>query len=121
MIKRLMLAFTLVLVAILAQDSHAQTTLAGQSGDCTLGGQQALTQGLASTGTRPIGSTTAAAGAGIQASYPHCQVTVYFTGTLSKASIFSNSTSTVLSNPFTANGDGSWTFFVGTGSCYDIV
>lgn len=103
--------------------AFAQGTLAGQSGDCTLGGQQALTQGLPTTGTRPIGSAAISAGAGIQASYPNCQVAVYLTGTLSKAGIFSNNNSIpgTLANPFTANGNGSWTFFVAPGFCYDIV
>jgi hypothetical protein len=49
-------------------------------------------------------------------------VTVYNTGTLVKANIFSdnNPTPTPSVNPFVANVDGSLTFFVAQGACYDI-
>lgn len=51
--------------------------------------------------------------------YPNCSVTVYVTGTLTLATIYSNSTGTVLSNPFTANSDGSWKFYAPSG-VYDV-
>ena len=51
-----------------------------------------------------------------------CLVTVYATGSSNKASIYADNlvTPTPLGNPFTANVDGSWTFYVPTGACYDI-
>lgn len=100
----------------------AQGPLSGANGDCTLGGQQVIVNGLASTGTQPIGSTTVSVGAGVLSSYPDCGVTVFFTGTINKAPIYSNNPSsspTPLDNPFTANADGSWLFFTNQG-CYDI-
>jgi hypothetical protein len=116
---KLLIAFVVLATAA----AFGQGTLAGSNGDCTVGGQQALTQGLPSTATQQIGTSNVLNGAGVQASFPNCSVTVYFTGTLSKASIFSNNlaTPTPLTNPFTANNDGSWTFFVVPGACYDIV
>jgi hypothetical protein len=111
-----------LMTAFFSVPSLAQGSLAGVNGDCTVGGQQALTQGLASTGTQQIGTTNILAGAGVQASFPNCSVTVYATGTSNKASIYSNNlvTPSPLSNPFTSNQDGSWTFFIATGACYDI-
>ena len=116
--KRLLLIAALLL---LSKIGLAQT-LSGANGDCTIGGQQALTSGLPSTATQQIGTTNVLPGAGVQASFPNCSVTVYATGTLTKATIYSTSGGGTLSNPFTANVDGSWTFFVAP-ACpgYDIV
>lgn len=102
---------------------HAQGALAGFNGDCTVGGQQVLTQGMASSGTKQIHTNNILQGAGVQASFPNCTVTVYGTGTLTKPNIFSNNLAspTPLSNPFTANVDGSFTFFILPGACFDIV
>jgi hypothetical protein len=109
------------LLALLSAPAFAQS-LAGVNYDCQIGGQQALTSGLPSTATQQIGTTNVNAGAGVQASFPSCIVTVYATGTVNKASIFSdnNPSPTVLVNPFVANTDGSFTFFVAQGACYDI-
>src|ERR1700690_1354398 len=102
----------------------AQGTLSGVNGDCSIGGQQALTQGLPSTATQPIGTTTVSAKSGVIASYPKCTVKVYLTGTVTLAPIYQDNlvSPTPLSNPFTANADGSYIFFVAQ-SCpgYDIV
>jgi len=102
--------------------AFAQGTLAGVPGDCLIGGQQALTQGLPSTGTQPIGTTNVSAGGGLMGSFPNCTVLVYLTNSAVKASLYSNNllTPTPISNPFTANNDGSWEFFVAPGTCYDI-
>ena len=96
--------------------------LSGINGDCQIGGQQALTSGLPSTATQQIGTANVNAGAGVAASFPSCLVTVYATGTTNKANIYSdNSVSPhLLSNPFVANTDGSFTLFVAAG-CYDVV
>jgi len=110
-----------VILALLCAPAFGQS-LAGVNGDCQIGGEQALTSGLPSTATQQIGTTNVNAGAGVQASFPNCIATVYLTGTLTKASIFSdnNPSPTVLVNPFVANNDGTWTFFVAQGACYDI-
>ena len=111
----------LLILALLTAPAFGQT-LAGVNGDCQIGGEQALTSGLPSTATQQIGTTNVNAGAGVQASFPNCIVTVYDTGTLNKSQIFSdnNASPTVKVNPFVANDDGSWTFFVAQGACYDI-
>ena len=117
MLRKLIVAFF-----VLCGAAFAQGTLAGANGDCTIGGQQTLTSGLPSTATQQIGTTNILAGAGVQASFPACLVTVYATGSSNKASIYADNlvTPTPLGNPFTANVDGSWTFYVPTGACYDI-
>jgi hypothetical protein len=112
----------ILLAALLALSKIGQAqTLSGVNGDCTIGGQQALTSGLPSTATQQIGTTNVLAGAGVQDSFPFCIVTVYNTGTIVKATIYSNSTGTTLANPFSANNDGSWTFWAAQGAGYDIV
>lgn len=113
----------LLVALLLSLPAFAQGTLAGVPGDCTIGGQQALTSGLPSTATQQIGTQNVLDGAGVMASFPKCFVTVYNTGTLIKAVIFQDNllSPTPSSNPFTANIDGSYQFFVAPGSCYDIV
>lgn len=51
--------------------------------------------------------------------YPLCTVTVYLTGTLTTASIFSDEGGTAKSNPFTAGTDASYSFYIAPGR-YDI-
>jgi hypothetical protein len=75
---------------------------------CMDGGKKAVTQGLNSSNT-------------VQASYPKCTVTVYFTGTTNKATIFRDALSTPLGNPFTADTDGYWLFYAAAGQGYDVV
>ncbi len=55
----------------------------------------------------------------VQASYPSCTVTIYRSGTLTLASIFSDNSGTVLANPFTAAADGAWFFYASNGR-YDV-
>lgn len=111
----------LFILVLLCAPAFGQS-LAGLNGDCMLGGEQALTSGLPSTATQQIGTTNVNAGAGVQASFPSCIVTVYDTGTLNKSAIYSDNLAspTTLVNPFVANTDGSWLFFVAQGACYDI-
>jgi hypothetical protein len=116
---KVFIAFAVLFCAV---ESLAQGPLSGANGDCAIGGQQAIVNGLASTGTQPIGTTTISIGAGVLSSYPNCSVAVFLTGTVTKASIYSNNPSsspTPLTNPFTANADGSYNFFTNQG-CYDI-
>lgn len=114
--------FLILAILVLPLSTFGQS-LAGVNGDCQIGGQQTLTSGLPSTGTQQIGTSNVNQGAGVQASFPSCRVTVYATGTTNKAAIYSNNnpSPSVLSNPFTANTDGSYTFFISQGACYDIL
>lgn len=69
-------------------------------------------------------SVTVPGGAGpssnkFQRSFPSCTVTVYLTGTLTLASLYSNNSGTVKANPFTAATSGQWFFYVDSGR-YDI-
>jgi hypothetical protein len=76
------------------------------NGQCSQGGQQVTTAGILST-TKVL------------ASYPSCTVTVYSSGTSSTPQLYSDGLSTPLSNPFTANSDGSFSFYVADGT-FDI-
>jgi collagen type VII alpha len=89
--------------------SFLGTAMAEQrlQGWCEIGGQKVVTQGTNSTTT-------------VQVSYPSCTVTVYQTGTVTKATLHSDNSGTVLANPFTANSNGSWGFYTADGR-YDIV
>jgi hypothetical protein len=100
------------LLLLLALPAFAQNTAAIQN-HCYLGGTKALLSGLSSTNYQ-LGVV------------PACTVTVYFTGTQNKATIFADSISTPLSNPFTANVAGSlnpggWLFWATEGQGYDVV
>lgn len=55
----------------------------------------------------------------VQRSGPSCTVTVYDTGTTNLASIASDNAGTPKANPFTADADGYWQFFVTDGR-YDV-
>ncbi len=96
---------------------HAQ--LPALNGQCAKGGQYVITQGLPSTGTQAIGTSTPSIGPGVIGSYPLCVVSVYNTGTLVPATIYSTASGTPLASQFTANSDGSWLFFANPG-CYDV-
>lgn len=78
------------------------------NGQCSVGNIKATTQGLNSFNT-------------LMGSYPRCTVTVHQTGTNTLATIYSNSTGTPLSNPFTAQVNALWNFFAVSGSGYDVV
>lgn len=80
------------------------TKLQGFSED---GGKIVVTQGLNSTTY-------------IQKSYPLSTITVYLAGTVTLATIYSDSASTPKANPFTAASDGGWFFYAGNGN-YDVV
>src|SRR3974390_2820865 len=86
----------------------AQTiTAAAIHGTCSIGNTKANTQGLASSNT-------------LVASYPQCTVTVYQHGG-GLTAIYSDSSLTPLSNPFTATSNGSFIFYANTANTYDIV
>lgn len=83
------------------------------NGVCGSGGRPAVTSGLNSTNY-------------LEGVIPKCTVTVYLTGTLTKATIYADGSSTPLTNPFFANtlgsaAPGSWLFYAATGVGYDVV
>ena len=83
------------------------------NGLCSQGGVSAAVSGINSTNK-------------LSGIVPSCTVTVYLTGTVTKATIYSNAISTPLSNPFTAatlgsTAPGQWLFFATTGVGYDVV
>lgn len=102
------LALTAVGLLVVLLPARSQAQVFAANGACAKGGIFPSVSGQ--PGTNPF-----------LASYPQCQVTVYLTGTSTLASLFANnlSTPTPLSNPFTANLDGSWLFFAAAGQ-YDI-
>ena len=99
-------AFLYILVLLIAAPVFAQT--AAVENYCVLGAKQASTSGLNSTNY-------------LQGVIPSCTVTVYLTGTTTPATIYADAISTALTNPFTANTDGSWIFFAATTQGYDVV
>ncbi len=105
MIKRLILPILLIAFAIPAT---AEGQIAAASGWCEKGGVKVTTQGSKSTTV-------------VQASFPQCQVTVLVTGSAVPATIYADSGGSPRGNPFTANTDGSWTFYAATNVGYDIV
>lgn len=54
-----------------------------------------------------------------QQSYPNATVTVYLTGTLTTATLYSDPSGTAKSNPFTASSNAYWSFYIDSGT-YDI-
>lgn len=107
-----MRARVLFILAILCSlPAFAQT--AAIQGFCNLGGAQASTSGLKSTNYQ-------------QGIIPSCTVTVYLTGTTTKATIYADGSNTPLSNPFTAAAVGSvapgqWVFWAAVNQGYDVV
>jgi hypothetical protein len=75
---------------------------------CNLGAAQAKTSGLQSSNY-------------LQGVIPSCTVTVYLTGTTTLATIYADSSSTPLTNPFTATTAGQWIFYTAIGQGYDVV
>jgi hypothetical protein len=75
-------------------------------GWCQIGAKSVTTSGLSSSNV-------------FQQSYPSQTVTVYLTGTLTLATLFSNNTGTSKPNPFTAGSDASFFFYAANGR-YDV-
>lgn len=77
------------------------------NGYCEDGGQRATTASINSSNY-------------VMRSYPGCTVTVYLTGTLTLATIYSDNLGTPKANPFTASGsNGAWFYYVNDG-VYDV-
>lgn len=74
-------------------------------------------QGIASKGGKNV--QVSLSNYKVAETYPSCTITVYLTGTITLASIYSNDSGTVKANPFTANSDASYFFYADDGR-YDI-
>ena len=105
--RKILLSFLFFAVpAAFAQNGSIQ-------GFCSQGGVPAKTQGMSSTNR-------------LQGIVPSCTVTVYLTGTLTKATVYSNIGGSPLANPFTATAvssstPGSWLFYAAMGQGLDVV
>jgi len=98
-------------LGLAAGAASAQT--AAINGFCSSGGRTAVVSGLQSTNI-------------LQGVVPACTVTVYVSGTTTLATIYSDGSSTHLSNPFTASplgsvAPGQWLFYAATANAYDVV
>lgn len=99
------LVIVLATTGVLATQSLAQTVVKRQ-GYCERGGQRVNTNGASSTTT-------------VQQSLPSCTITVYLTGTVTLATLYSNAAGTTpLANPFTADATGYY-FYYTTPGRYD--
>ncbi len=76
------------------------------NGYCQQGGKSVVTAGVSGTPK-------------VQGSYPQCQISVFLTGTLTLATLFSDNAATPKANPFTANTDGSFYWYAANGR-YDV-
>jgi hypothetical protein len=93
MLKKLLLLFCAIPLYAVTYQSYSDW--------CQIGGQYVI--------TGSVNSSTP-----FQQSYPGCTITVYLSGSGGTlATIYSNSTGSPLSNPFTANSNGSFQFFAG--------
>lgn len=97
-----------ILALLLISPAVAMGAVDPISGYCDLGASQATVSGLLSSNYQ-------------QGLIPYCTVTVYLTGTTTLATIYSDSSSTPLTNPFTANEDASWLLYALSSQAYDIV
>lgn len=100
-------ALALLTLLFASAVAHAQSGLVNYFGDCSSGAGQAITQGLQSSNF-------------LRTNYPQCTVTVYAHGTMTKETIYADSNSTPLSNPFTANSNALYGFYMAPGQLIDI-
>src|SRR6185437_11351461 len=110
-VKKEIKALGFLVLILMSLPAWGQGTAALQR-HCFLGGKQASTQGTKSANYQ-------------QGIIPACTVTVYLTGTQTKATIY-NASGVEISNPFTANAayavdPGGWIFWAAVNQGYDIV
>lgn len=106
MMRRLIPAILLVLVAFAIVPRAKADPYLPYHGWCEDGNQKVVTSGLNST-TK------------VQASYPQCTITVFLHGGVVEASIYSDSTGTPLANPTTAETNGQIIWYAAPGR-YDM-
>ena len=106
--------FAVLFWLLLAAPLFGVTPIGPTTGYCNLGGAHANVSGLMATNWQ-------------QGIIPGCTVSVYDHGTQNLSTIYADSNSTPLSNPFTATAVpsanlGSWIFWAPAGgACYDVV
>ena len=105
MTKRVLIICVLFISSIMSVPLSATT--ARYMNWCESGGKPVALQGLNS-------STS------IQATLASCSVSVFLHSTITFATIYSDSINTPLSNPFTANSDGSFGFYADISQHYDV-
>ena len=93
------------LLVFIVPACRAQT--ATYNGVCTQGAGAAIVSGLKSTNQ-------------LQTVFPSCTVTVYLTGTLTRATLYSDGSNTPLANPFTAQTNGLYRFYAAQGAGLDV-
>ena len=96
-----------ILILFLAA-AYVRAQTAALPGFCVNGATPSATSGLHSTNY-------------LQGIIPRCLVQVFLTGTTTPATIYKDGLSTPLTNPFTANADGSWLFFAAINQGYDVL
>jgi hypothetical protein len=96
-VKRLLMLVTLL--ACVTSSAFARQKIDGY---CERGGRTVTVSGITSTNK-------------VQESWPSCTVNVYQTATLTPLSIYSDNAGTVKANPFTADTNGYWFFYVDNG------
>lgn len=75
--------------------------------------------GSCQDGNKTVNTLSAVSTTKVQGSFPSCRVTVYLAGTVTPATLYSNSSGTGLANPFTAAATGQWGFYADDGA-YDV-
>jgi hypothetical protein len=105
-LKMIIRRISLLLMLLIPTALAAQT--AAFNGYCTQGSVSSTTSGLPSSNK-------------LQGLIPQCQVEVFLTRTTTIATIYSDSSSTPLTNPFTADQKAKWLFWAATGQGYDVV
>lgn len=94
---------TILFAVVVASNARANQRA---QGFCEVGGSVTVTSG--------INSTTK-----VQRSFPECKVSVYFKGTVTLATIYSDNANTPKSNPFYASTQGYWAWYAANGR-YDV-
>lgn len=85
---------------------------------CSIGFGRAKYQGIAGKGGKVVKTSTTISYK-LNETYPSCTVTVYKTGTLTLAPIYSNNSGSVKANPFTADSSAGYFFYADNGR-YDV-
>ena len=99
-----LLKFILLFTILLSIYTNVYSQVAAPvSGFCEQGG-------LKASSIFPVNVTN-----NLQQSFPTCTVTVFDFGTTNPSTLYSNSSGTPKSNPFTANSTGQWQFYAANG------
>jgi hypothetical protein len=83
-------------------------------------GQNTKVQGYCQDGGKTVSVQGATSTTKVQQSFPSCTITIYNSGTLVLATIYSDSAGTAKANPFTAASNGYYFFYGPQGTEYDV-